>query len=42
VGQSPRLQGEHLWDFSADDLGDCFWGQAVSQASVPDLGRLPG
>jgi hypothetical protein len=41
VGQSPRLQGEHLWDLSADDLSDCFWGQAIAQASVPNLGRLP-
>jgi hypothetical protein len=42
MGQSPRLQGEHLWDFSADDLSDCFRDQAISQASMPNLGRLPG
>jgi hypothetical protein len=41
VRQSPRLQGEHLWDLSADDLSDCFRGQAISQASVPNLGCLP-
>src|SRR5215218_1139534 len=41
VGQSPRLQGEHLWGLSADDLCDCFRGQAISQASVSDLRRLP-
>jgi hypothetical protein len=41
VGQSPRLQGEHLRDLLADDLSDCFRGQAISQASVANLSRLP-
>jgi len=32
VGQSPGLQGKHLRDLSADDLSDCFRGQAIAQA----------
>jgi hypothetical protein len=31
----------HLWEFSADDLNDCVWRQAFSQASMANLGRLP-